>query len=1318
MDTSLLLMLILLIVNCVCCVKVTPSGKSSSITTKGYPTTESVSTEPATTAVFADSVQNLTVSDVTSSSFIVSWEPPVYGTESFIERYVVYINCSNETSEDSCEMDCSLIIDSVDADQTVYIFQNATPFTTYEVTVQPESNLGSWLPATTRLRTDEDLPDEPENLSVEENNGVVIVSWDPPKCKRGLLIFYNIHVSCIKSKDGPSCPCQDNSSMNSTISASLSNGTFYGIKAFSIYRVSVSAETKKGAGDSAEKIFSTTEGVPEKPKSLFVSESNGTLSLQWEPPTCIQGVLLYYHVIITCKVSRNGPDCPCPQNSSISIKEPPSETQTTFVGLHPYSEYSVAVAAVTKIGVGNSKEASFNTTEDVPDEPKSLSVSESNGTLSLQWEPPTCSRGILLYYHVTITCKGPRNGPDCPCPQNSSASIKEPQSVTQTKFVGVHPYSEYNVAVAAETKIGVGNSKEVPFNTAEDVPDSPVNVSIRNILPREFTVVWYPPTCVNGELWNYVVTVEYISEEEINCQPPSHHYWSSVFDENVTEYTFPYGWPFSKYNVSVISVASGGNSSSYPQEAKTLEDIPGIPEDLTVSPDFNITWKQPLCTNGILQVYYVIITFWRPVEISDDCPKEESKIYSFSISPNTVDYHFTEEKPYSVYSVCVLAATNAGNGSDICTNFRSKAVVLDGPRVLEVESLNPRAANITWKNPCPITDEIVKFSGHFSGYRPGFEYHATWFEQEGQLLYYTIEDLKPEYRYSLVMHAYGKMLGKGNKTITYFQQPAGIPGVLQNVSNELRSSPLDTHDPTRQALISVPTHIFDSANGNIVYFAIFVALYSSDQNSTSGYLETPIQLSNCNITWPDNSYWGDVTVNGIPSSEYQATPDCWYPPTAGGVFTFVLGTDESCSTHQYCNGPLHPRTEYTFKVRAYTSHGYQDSYVVPFHTDSEVAVGLTLGLVFGFLMAGTVLFGFVMYRNGQISCSLATILNNNDTRDVCPRPIPLKNFPKHCELLLDIPGRLSSEFQLLSTLCVDINDTNTFSVGRLPDNKRKNRYINILPFDANRVKLDIVDGDPSSDYINASFIQGYSKNIEYIATQGPKEETVKDFWLMVYQYDVTIIVMVTQLEEQGKVKCHQYYPNLRETAKYGEISVKCSIELQFSIYTSRTIMLEKGQERKKIVHLHFREWPDFGCPTTTDVMLQFCQIVRHQILLSSAGLTVVHCSAGVGRTGTLIALDILLQHIRENKTIDIFGVVYNLRKQRTNMVQSEAQYAYIYKCMRDALANTAYPKHDKTSTSSLEPIYESAGPALNATVHDSSRMLNAKSNITENEYEL
>ncbi|XP_049791152.1 phosphatidylinositol phosphatase PTPRQ-like isoform X3 [Schistocerca nitens] len=1214
MDTSLLLMLILLIVNCVCCVKVTPSGKSSSITTKGYPTTESVSTEPATTAVFADSVQNLTVSDVTSSSFIVSWEPPVYGTESFIERYVVYINCSNETSEDSCEMDCSLIIDSVDADQTVYIFQNATPFTTYEVTVQPESNLGSWLPATTRLRTDEDLPDEPENLSVEENNGVVIVSWDPPKCKRGLLIFYNIHVSCIKSKDGPSCPCQDNSSMNSTISASLSNGTFYGIKAFSIYRVSVSAETKKGAGDSAEKIFSTTEGVPEKPKSLFVSESNGTLSLQWEPPTCIQGVLLYYHVIITCKVSRNGPDCPCPQNSSISIKEPPSETQTTFVGLHPYSEYSVAVAAVTKIGVGNSKEASFNTTEDVPDEPKSLSVSESNGTLSLQWEPPTCSRGILLYYHVTITCKGPRNGPDCPCPQNSSASIKEPQSVTQTKFVGVHPYSEYNVAVAAETKIGVGNSKEVPFNTAEDVP--------------------------------------------------------------------------------------------------------GIPEDLTVSPDFNITWKQPLCTNGILQVYYVIITFWRPVEISDDCPKEESKIYSFSISPNTVDYHFTEEKPYSVYSVCVLAATNAGNGSDICTNFRSKAVVLDGPRVLEVESLNPRAANITWKNPCPITDEIVKFSGHFSGYRPGFEYHATWFEQEGQLLYYTIEDLKPEYRYSLVMHAYGKMLGKGNKTITYFQQPAGIPGVLQNVSNELRSSPLDTHDPTRQALISVPTHIFDSANGNIVYFAIFVALYSSDQNSTSGYLETPIQLSNCNITWPDNSYWGDVTVNGIPSSEYQATPDCWYPPTAGGVFTFVLGTDESCSTHQYCNGPLHPRTEYTFKVRAYTSHGYQDSYVVPFHTDSEVAVGLTLGLVFGFLMAGTVLFGFVMYRNGQISCSLATILNNNDTRDVCPRPIPLKNFPKHCELLLDIPGRLSSEFQLLSTLCVDINDTNTFSVGRLPDNKRKNRYINILPFDANRVKLDIVDGDPSSDYINASFIQGYSKNIEYIATQGPKEETVKDFWLMVYQYDVTIIVMVTQLEEQGKVKCHQYYPNLRETAKYGEISVKCSIELQFSIYTSRTIMLEKGQERKKIVHLHFREWPDFGCPTTTDVMLQFCQIVRHQILLSSAGLTVVHCSAGVGRTGTLIALDILLQHIRENKTIDIFGVVYNLRKQRTNMVQSEAQYAYIYKCMRDALANTAYPKHDKTSTSSLEPIYESAGPALNATVHDSSRMLNAKSNITENEYEL
>nr|CAD7463745.1 unnamed protein product [Timema tahoe] len=243
--------------------------------------------------------------------------------------------------------------------------------------------------------------------------------------------------------------------------------------------------------------------------------------------------------------------------------------------------------------------------------------------------------------------------------------------------------------------------------------------------------------------------------------------------------------------------------------------------------------------------------------------------------------------------------------------------------------------------------------------------------------------------------------------------------------------------------------------------------------------------------------------------------------------------------------------------------------------------------------------------------------------------------------------------------------------------------------DATRVKLDIIGGDYATDYINASFIKGYSGEEEYIATQGPKEETCADFWRMVYQHNVKLIVMVTQFEEQNKVKCHRYFPPLRENLVIADFVVRCTTELSFPIYTDRTLVIHKNGRKKSVKHFHFQEWPDFGCPENTHFMLQFCSTMRQHIE-DDAGLTLVHCSAGVGRTGTLIAIDILLQHIKENKKIDIFNTVYQLRQQRTNMVQTELQYKYIYQCLLEALQDAAFIHPGKLSSpaQSPEPIYE------------------------------
>lgn len=174
-----------------------------------------------------------------------------------------------------------------------------------------------------------------------------------------------------------------------------------------------------------------------------------------------------------------------------------------------------------------------------------------------------------------------------------------------------------------------------------------------------------------------------------------------------------------------------------------------------------------------------------------------------------------------------------------------------------------------------------------------------------------------------------------------------------------------------------------------------------------------------------------------------------------------------------------------------------------------------------------------------------------------PSPFNRRKFIIHCQQLADNPGKLSNEFQLLQTLSVDLQMPTNAAC--LQANRKKNRYTDILPYDFSRVKLLTIDNDPNSDYINASFINGFSGNHEYIACQGPKEETTYDFWRMIDEKDVKIIVMLTQLVENNKEKCHQYFPTIRETFTYENISIRCSMELDYRTYTQRTFVLQKVQ---------------------------------------------------------------------------------------------------------------------------------------------------------------
>uniref|UniRef100_A0A672JB01 protein-tyrosine-phosphatase n=1 Tax=Salarias fasciatus TaxID=181472 RepID=A0A672JB01_SALFA len=244
--------------------------------------------------------------------------------------------------------------------------------------------------------------------------------------------------------------------------------------------------------------------------------------------------------------------------------------------------------------------------------------------------------------------------------------------------------------------------------------------------------------------------------------------------------------------------------------------------------------------------------------------------------------------------------------------------------------------------------------------------------------------------------------------------------------------------------------------------------------------------------------------------------------------------------------------------------------------------------------------------------------------------------------------------------------------GQKPENKSKNRYKNILPFDTTRV--EIRDADPDvlgSDYINANYIRVSRKFEEkgkvFIATQGCLQNTVIDFWKMVYQENTHVIVMTTKEMERGRNKCVRYWPDLHATKEFGKVLVRNVDERPAQDYVLRKLevtRLDRKEPLRYIWHYQYLSWPDHGVPNEPGGVLWFLEEVnRTQSAIPDTGPIVVHCSAGIGRTGTIIVIDILIDIINRQGLdcdIDIPKTIQRVRQQRSGMVQTEAQYKFIY----------------------------------------------------------
>ncbi|KAF6731746.1 Receptor-type tyrosine-protein phosphatase alpha [Oryzias melastigma] len=412
-----------------------------------------------------------------------------------------------------------------------------------------------------------------------------------------------------------------------------------------------------------------------------------------------------------------------------------------------------------------------------------------------------------------------------------------------------------------------------------------------------------------------------------------------------------------------------------------------------------------------------------------------------------------------------------------------------------------------------------------------------------------------------------------------------------------------------------------------------------------------------------------------PNKASPATPTI--PPYTPPITEVNNGTEVTTDDHSFEDG-VTTETGTSTKVNVQASHSppEDESGDMPI---IAVMVALSSLLVIIFIIIILYMLRFKKYKqdgshlnsfrlsNGRSDetefQSVPLLARSPSTNRKYP-PIPVDKLEEEMNRRMADDNKLfREEFNALPNCPIQA----TCDAASKEENKEKNRYVNILPYDHSRVHLLSLEGVPDSDFINASFINGYQEKNKFIAAQGPKEETVNDFWRMIWEQNTATIVMVTNLKERKECKCAQYWPD-QGCWTYGNIRVSVEDTVVLVDYTVRKFCIQQvgdvsGKKPQRLLtQFHFTSWPDFGVPFTPIGMLKFLKKVKN-CNPHYAGAIVVHCSAGVGRTGTFIVIDAMLDMMNAERKVDVFGFVTRIRAQRCQMVQTDMQYVFIFQAL-------------------------------------------------------
>ncbi|KAM6457490.1 receptor-type tyrosine-protein phosphatase F isoform 9-T11 [Liasis olivaceus] len=1140
---------------------------------------------------------------------------------------------------------------------TRYSIGGLSPFSEYEFRIIAVNNIGRSLPSElVEARTGEQAPSSPP-LKVQArmlSASTMLVQWEQPEEPNGLIRGYRVYYTTDPHLPLSMWQKHNTDDSHLTTVGSLITETTYSIR--------VLAFTSVGDGPPSDVIqVKTQQGVPAQPADFQAeAESDTRIMLTWLPAS--QERITKYELVYWEGTDGIQHKVEFDQTSSYAVE-----------GLKPDTLYRFQLGARSEQGLGVCTPIlEARTAQSMPSAPpRKVEVESVNSTaIRVSWKSPISNKqhGQIRGYQVTYV-KMENNEPVGPH-VIKDVMVAESQ---ETIIGGLLPETTYSVSIAAYTTKGDGaRSKAKVIATTGAVPGKPT-MMISTTSMNTALINWLPPKEIIGELLGYMLRYKRADEEKMTI---------IHFGKDDDHYTVTKLYKGATYIFKLSAKNRAGPGEEFEKEITTPEEVPsGFPQNLRVvgltTSTTKVTWNPPLLfeRNGKITNYTVV---YRDINSQQNLTNVTKEL---SIT-------LTNLKSDTTYDIKVRAYNSKGAGP-LSPSIQSRTMPMEQvfAKNFRVSAVMKTSVLLSWEVP-----DSYKSAVPFK-----ILYNGQTVEVDGHSMKKLINDLEPDTNYSFALTNRGSSAGALQHRV-----------FIRTAPDVFQTKPVSTYKYIHngQFTLTLPKV---KTSMTVRWYYIVVVPTEHTSNMLASRLKSPDEMELDQLL--------EAINQGSTERRQRRQTERLKPYIAAQVDdlpeTFVLGDEKNYKG--FYNKPLSEDLSYRCFVLASLEDGDTKKYAASPYSDEivmevspkqqdEPEMLWVMGPVLAVILIIIIVIAILLFKRKRanspsskdehsIGLKDSLLAHSSDPVEMrrlnyqtpgasgpsCPSissmrdhpPIPVTDLADNIDRLKANDGlKFSQEYE-----SIDPGQQFTWENSNLEVNKPKNRYANVIAYDHSRVILTSIDGVPGSDYINANYIDGYRKQNAYIATQGPLPETLSDFWRMVWEQRTATIVMMTRLEEKSRVKCDQYWPG-RGTETYGLIQVTLLDTVELATYTVRTFALYKNgsSEKRELRQFQFMAWPDHGVPEYPTPILAFLRRVK-ACNPPDAGPVVVHCSAGVGRTGCFIVIDAMLERMKHEKTVDIYGHVTCMRSQRNYMVQTEDQYIFIHEALLEAATcgNTEVP---------------------------------------------